>query len=73
MVHTSGACHWMKGRRRTGLGMGMAVRPPVVWTKRIHDSPRSGSRWMSGSATAWKVWRRPTSLSLVTPISPPPS
>ena len=54
VVQTRGACHWTKGRRRTRRGAGTPVRPPQVWTKRTQPSPRSGSRWMSGSWTAWK-------------------
>ena len=54
VVHTSGACHWTYGRRRTRLGAGRPVRPPVVCANRTHPVPVFGVAWRSSSGEAWK-------------------
>ncbi len=72
VVQASGACHWTNGARRTRRGAGIPVRPPAVWVKRTQPSPRSGLRWMSGSATAWNTWLSPPTRTVVLPIWPPP-
>ena len=73
VVHTSGACHCTNGRRRTRRGAGTPVRPPAVWVKRTQPSPLTGFWTMSGSPTASNVRATGPSLTVVLPISPPPS
>ena len=44
--------NWTNGRRFTGRGVGMPIRPPTVWTNRTEFGPTSGAFWMSGRWTA---------------------
>jgi hypothetical protein len=55
VVHASGAAIWTNGGRRTRRGAGNPVRPPAVWVKVTDSAVMTGSRWMSGNATAAKA------------------
>ena len=72
VVQTNGATICTNGGRFSLRGIGIATRPPVVWTKRTDSLPASGSERMSGMGSAEKRILREPNPSLVFPIQPWP-
>ena len=70
--HAIDGQNWTQGRRLTGRGVGMPIRPPTVWTNRTDVGPTSGSFWMSGRWTAANRIAAGPRRTVVAPIWPPP-